>query len=125
MPLYETAQPPLAVWLGGDVTIVKAEQLGTGGVSERCAIGIQGTHLPRPVTVTFTYASVPSSVQYDIYAAWDDIYPGSYTKVGTTNNVNGDLVTLQRLAAGGVNFRFILVKEVISPGVNATVQVRQ
>lgn len=125
MPLYETAQPPSACWPGGDVTIVKAEQLGAGQASERCAIPQDDSKQPRPVTVTFTYAGVPAAVQYDIYAAFDDIWPGSYTKVGTTNSVNGDQVTLQRLAAGGVNFRFLLVKEVTSPGVNATVQVRQ
>jgi hypothetical protein len=125
MPAYETVQPPLAVWPGGDVTIVKTEQLGTGKVSERCTISQDSSKQLRPVTVTFTYASVPASVQYDIYVAWDDIFPGSYTKVGSTNNVNGDQVTLQRLAAGAVNFRFLLVVEVISPAVNATVVVRQ
>lgn len=125
MPLYETVQPPSACWPGGDVTIVKAEQLGLGQVSERCAIALDDSKRLRPVTLTFTYAGTPAAVQYDIYAAWDDIFPGSYTKVGTTNSVNGDQVTIQRVGAGQVNFRFVLVKEVVSPGVNATVQVRQ
>lgn len=125
MPTYNNNFPPLTVYRGVDVTIVNAEQLGAGNVSQRAAIGDGEARGPQPVTLTFTYASTPASVQYDIYAAWDDNFPASYTKVGSTTNTAGDQVTLQRAVAGGVNFRFILVKEVISPGVNATILVRQ
>jgi hypothetical protein len=90
------------------------------------AIADKDGSMPRPVTVTFGYVSVPSSVQYDIYVGWDDTAPlTSYTKVGSTTNVNGDQVTMQRSVAGGANFRFICAREVVSPGVNATVKVRQ
>jgi hypothetical protein len=125
MPLYSSSFPPYAVTRGIDVTIVNNEQLGAGNNSQRAAIAEPTGRSPEAVTVTFAYASVPASVQYDIYAAWDDTLGfAGYTKVGTTNNVNGDQVTLQRGVAGGNNFRLILVKEVISPGVNALVQVR-
>ena len=108
-----------------DVTIVNNEQLGAGNNSQRAAMAA-GRRSPEPVTVTFAYASAPASVQYDIYVAWDDSLGfAGYTKVGSTTNVNGDQVTIQRSAAGGPNFRLLLVKEVISPGVNALVQVRQ
>ena len=110
-----------------DVTIVNAEQLGAGNFSQRAAITPVADTTPGPVTLTFSYATVPASVEYDIYVAWDDslgIAGYTYTNVKTTN-VNGDQVTIQRNVAGGLNFRLILVKEVTSPGVNATVQVRQ
>jgi hypothetical protein len=58
--------------------------------------------------------------------AWDDTAPlTSYSKVGSSTGVTGDQVTLQRTAAGGANFRFLCLREVISPGVNATVKVQQ
>ena len=126
MPPYSNAVPPSSVYEGDQSIIVNAEQLGTNAFSQRAAIADKDGSLPRPVTVTFTYASAPSSVQYDIYVAWDDTAPlTSYTKVGSTTNVNGDQVTLQRTAAGGANFRFVCVREVVSPGVNATVKVQQ
>jgi hypothetical protein len=126
MPLYNNSFPPYAVSRGIDVTIVNNEQLGAGKNSQRAAIAEPSTRSPEAVTVTFDYASLPAAVQYDIYTAWDDTLGfAGYTKVGTTNNVNGDRVTIQRGAAGGVNFRLIAVQEVISPGVNALVQVRQ
>ncbi len=126
MPPYSNAVPPSSVYEGDQSIIVSAEQLGTNAFSQRAAIADKDGSLPRPVTVTFTYASAPSSVQYDIYVAWDDTAPlTSYTKVGSTTNVNGDQVTLQRTAAGGANFRFVCVREVVSPGVNATVKVQQ
>jgi hypothetical protein len=126
MPPYNNTVPPSSVCEGDSSAIVNAEQLGTNVFSLQVAIADKDGSLPRPVTVTFDYASAPSSVQYDIYVGWDDTAPlTSYTKVGTTTNVNGDQVTLQRNAAGGANFRFLCVREVISPGVNATVKVRQ
>ena len=126
MPPYNNTVPPSSVYEGDWSTIVNAEQLGTNVFSLQVAIADKDGSQPRPVTVTFTYASVPSSVEYDIYVAWDDTAPlTSYTKVGSTSNVNGDQVTLQRTAAGGANFRFLCVREVVSPGVNATVKVRQ
>jgi len=126
MPLYNNTFPPSAVGRGMDVTIVNAEQLGAGNNSQRAAITPVADTSPGPVTVTFAYATTPASVQYDIYVAWDDTLGFSgYTKIGSTTNVSGDQVTIQRGAAGGNNFRLLLVKEVISPGVNATVIVRQ
>jgi hypothetical protein len=126
MPPYNNAVPPSSVHEGDSSVIVSGEQLGTNVFSLEVAIADKDGSLPRPVTVTFSYASTPTSVQYDIYVAWDDTAPlTSYTKVGSTTNVNGDQVTLQRNAAGGANFRFLCVREVISPGVNATVKVRQ
>lgn len=122
MPLYNNSTPPFAVAQGEKQNIVNAESLGAGNRSQRVAIADKGTGFLRPVTVTFDYVGVPAAVQYDIYAAWTDA-PGSYGKVGTTNNVNGDQVTIQRGAAGGPNFKFILVQEVIAPNVNATVGV--
>lgn len=126
MPLYNNANPPSSVGYGEQLAIVNAEQLGAGQFSQRAAIQDRPVGSVRPVLVTFTYASTPASVQYDIYGAWDDTSPAtSYTKIGTTNNVAGDQVTFNRAAAGGNDFRFILVREVISPGVNATVKVQQ
>lgn len=126
MPVYNGTFPPSAIYQGDQSVIVNAEQLGTGNFSQRAAIADKDGSLPRPVTVTFTYASAPVAVQYDIYAAWDDgTPPATWTKVGSTTNVNGDQVTLQRAVAGGNNFRFICVKEVTSPGVNATVKAQQ
>jgi hypothetical protein len=126
MPPYSNAVPPSSVHEGDQSVIVNAEQLSTNVFSQRVAIADKDGSQPRPVTATFTYASAPSSVQYDIYVGWDDTAPLiSYTKVGSTTNVNGDEVTLQRTAAGGANFRFLCVREVVSPGVNATVKVQQ
>jgi uncharacterized protein YcfL len=126
MPPYSNAVPPSSVYEGDQSIIVNAEQLGANVFSQRVAIADKDGSQPRPVTVTFTYASAPSSVQYDIYVGWDDTAPlTSYTKVGSTTNVNGDQVTLQRTAAGGANFRFLCVREVASPGVNATAKVQQ
>jgi hypothetical protein len=126
MPVYSNAYPPYSVAFGEQQTIVNAEQLGAGNFSSRVAIADKGMGVARPVLLTFTYATVPASVQYDIYAAWDDTGPTiSYTKIGTTNNPAGDQVTINRAAAGGNDFRFICVKEVISPGVNATIKVQQ
>jgi hypothetical protein len=124
MPAYSNANPPFSVERGSQQAIVNAEVLGAGNFSSRVAIADKDTDSLVPVTVTFTYASTPAAVQYDIYVAWDDAL-ATYTKVGTTNNVNGDQVTIQRVGAGGINFRFLCVKEVVSPGVNATVQVRK
>jgi hypothetical protein len=128
MPLYPTLPllSPPSVGRGMDVVIVNNEQLGVGNNSQRAAITPIPGAPPCPVTVTFAYATVPASVQYDIYVAWDDSLGfAGYTKIGTTNNVNGDQVTIQRAVAGGLNFRLLLVKEVIPPGVAATVIVRQ
>ncbi len=126
MPPYSNTYPPSSVSEGDQSIIVNAEQLGTNVFSQRVAIADKDGSTPRPVTLTFTYASAPSSVEYDIYVAWDDTAPASsYTKIASTTNVSGDQVTLQRTAAGGASFRFVCVKEVTSPGVNATVKVQQ
>lgn len=134
MPAYSNTFPPYSVAPGeqtssGSNLVDPADgtaTLGAGNFSQRVAIQDVFGAQPRPVTITFTYASAPASVQYDIYAAWDDTAPlVSYTKVGTTNNVNGDQVTIQRTDAGGPNFRFLCVKEVTSPGVKTTVKVQQ
>lgn len=130
MSVYNNTNPPYSVAPGeqtaGVSNPVNAEQLGTNNFSQRVALADVYGFQPRPITLTFTYASAPASVQYDIYAAWDDTAPlTSYTKIGSTTNVSGDQVTIQRAAAGGPNFRFICVREVISPGVNATVKVQQ
>jgi|SRR6266550_4788063 len=127
VPVYSNAFPPNSVGPGEQATIVNAEQLGLGSpFSSRVAIADVHGMQARPVLVTFTYASAPASVQYDIFAAWDDTAPlTSYTKIGSTTNVNGDQVTLNRAAAGGNHFRFLCVREVVSPGVNATVKVQQ
>lgn len=129
-PAYSNTYPPYSIAPGeetaGVSNLVNAEQLGAGVYSQRVAIVDAYGLPPRPVVLTFTYASVPGSVEYDIYVAMDDTSPAaSYTKVGSTTNVNGDQVTLQRNAAGGNQFRFICVLEVTSPGVNATVKAQQ
>lgn len=124
MPVYENTQPPYSVCFGFGSNVVNKEQLGTNNFSERVAIADRADSQMKPVLVTFTYATVPSSVQYDIYVARADDGPFlSYTKIGSTTNVNGDQVTLNRAAAGGNSFRFICVREVVSPGVNATVGI--
>lgn len=126
MPKYNNTYPPSSVGFGDNVTIVSAEQLGAGIYSQRAAIADRSGSQFKPICVSFSYATVPSSVQYDIYIAMFDTGPTiSYTKVGSTTNVNGDQVTLNRAAAGGNDFRFLCVLEVISPGVNATVVVSQ
>ena len=128
MSIYNGTFPPQAIYEGDQSIppIVNAEQLGAGNFSQRVNIADKDGSLPRPVTVTFSYASAPASVQYDIYVAWDDgTPPATWTKVGSTTNVNGDQVTIQRSGTGGNNFRFLCVKEVVSPGVNATVKVQQ
>ena len=126
MPAYDNTYPPTSVAFGEQATIVNAEQLGLGKFSQRVAIADKGMGVQRAILLTFTYATVPASVEYDIFVAWDDTSPTtSYTNIGKTTNVNGDQVTINRAAAGGNDFRFVLVKEVISPGVNATVKVQQ
>lgn len=127
MPVYSNTYPPYSVAQGEQATIVNAEQLGAGSpFSSRVAIADREGGARAPVMVSFLYATTPASVQYDIYVAWDDTAPlTSYTKVGSTTNVNGDQVTLNRAAASGNAFRFLCVREVVSPGVNATVKVQQ
>lgn len=128
MPVYSNSFPPYSISPGDlPATLVSAEQLTTNKFSSRVAIQDPPGFPLRPVVVTFTYASAPSSVQYDIYVAMDDSagVPGNYTKVGSTTNTAGDQVTFDRGAAGANQFKFICVKEVISPGVNATVNIYQ
>lgn len=128
MSVYNGTFPPSAIYEGDQTNppIVNAEQLGVGNFSQRVNIADKDGSLPRPVLVTFTYATPPALVQYDIYVAWDDGNPPTtWTKVGSTTNVNGDQVTIQRAVASGPQFRFLCVKEVISPGVNATVKAQQ
>jgi hypothetical protein len=121
----QTQPTPYAVAAGDQVAIVNAEQLGAGNFSQRVAIADKAVGIDRPILLTFTYAAVPAAVEYDIFVAWDDNLPGSYTNIGKTTNVAGDQVTINRAAAGGNAFRFVCVKEVVSPGVNATVKVQQ
>ena len=130
MPLFNVSVPPYFIAEGETTSslerLVANEQLGAGNFSSAVAIADKSSGALRPVVITFNYAGVPGAVQYDIYVAWDYLTPpGTWTKVGTTNNVNGDQVTLQRAAAGGNHFRFVCVREVISPGVNAIVKVNQ
>ena len=126
MPLYNNTYPPYSIGQGEGSPLVKAEQLGAGNFSSRVAISSRGGSQARPIVVYFIYATQPASVQYDIYVAVvDDTGIAGYTKVGSTTNVSGDQVTLNMAAAGGNSFRFLCVKEVISPGVNATVTAHQ
>ena len=126
MPLRNTLLIPPSIAPGDAVVLVNAEQLGAGNFSQQANIQDVYGLPPRPVVLTFKYASAPGSVQYDIYVSMgDDSSTATYTKVGSTTNVNGDQVTLQRTAASGNMFNFVMVKEVISPGVNATVTARQ
>lgn len=124
MPAYNNAYPPNSISYGEQQTLVNNETLGAGVNSQRVAIQDKDTGVARPITVTFTYPVAPAAVQYDIYVAWDDVLT-SYTKVGSTTNTAGDQVTIQRAATGGINFRFLLVKEVITPSQLATVVARQ
>ena len=142
MPLYPTlfaTQPPSSVTRSGDtVTIVNAEQLGVGNYSQRAAVGDSIGDATRPITLTFTYndavtgtLAAPGAVEYDIFVAWvDSLPPTLWTNIGKTTNVAGDQVTIQRGAAGGQQFKFVLVQEVTTPTndaasnkVNATVVV--
>lgn len=129
MPLRGSAQQRFSLAPQGDAPLLTSEQLNsnasssaTNNFSEPVAIADSPARDPTPIVITFSYASVPSSVQYDIFVAMIDGPPlTNYTKIGSTTNVNGDQVTIQRSAAGGNHFRFVCVREVIAPGVNATV----
>ena len=78
MPVYEDKQPPYAVFRGDVQKIVNAEQLGSGNFSERIAVAQQDGNPPGPLAVSFSYASAPSAVEYDIYIAADDtVAPGA------------------------------------------------
>jgi len=120
MPLYGSLTLATELFPGDLGTIVNAEQLGTGGKSERVAFGRPSGFL-QPVSVTFSYATVPAAVSYDIQVANEDV-DALYIKIGNTTNVNGDRVDINTLT-GGLNFNFLRVKEITSPGVNATVKV--
>ena len=131
MPLYENTQPPYSVAPGEfPATIVSPSDgtttLGAGNYSERVAIADPYGMEPRPVTVATSFATVPSSTEYDIYGALDDSAPpAAWILLGKMTNTAGDQVTLQRVGPGGESFRFICVKEITSPGVKTTVTVRQ
>ena len=131
MPAFDINAGVKSICQGTGLKLLSAEQLGAGVYSIAAAIQDKDGSSPRPITVTFSYASTPGSVEYDIYGAWDytnpalTVPPSTWTKLGSTTNVNGDQVTLIRDAAGGLNFRFICVYEKTSPGVNATVEARQ
>jgi hypothetical protein len=134
-PAAPAVLPPPPLVCPGDqgFPILSVETLGAGIFSQRVAI-LDRAHSLRPVLVSFFYSDsggvnvvVPGAVQYDIYGAMEDLLPGHYTKIGSTTNTAGDQVTIQRSAAGGPQFRFILVKEVITPtnAALATVKVFQ
>ena len=130
MPIYSNATPPYSVGEGWGQEIISISDgsgtLGLGNFSQRVAIQSVGGSQQRPVAVTFVYTTPPASVQYDIYVAVKDSSGTAlYTKVGSTTNVNGDQVTLNMAAAAGNFFRFLCVKEVISPGVTTVVAVYQ
>jgi hypothetical protein len=136
MPLYKLPAEIHSVASNNEVeTVVNNERLsqlaGFGtppqyNFSQRVAISDKSGGGRKPVILNFSYATVPASVQYDIYVSMEDDPPLiGYTKVGSTTNVNGDQVTLQREAAGGNMFRFVCVREVGDPGVLATVDVSQ
>lgn len=124
MPIYNNTFPPYSVAPGEEGVLLNNETIGAGNFSQRVAIADPYGLPPRPVVMAFSYAAAPATVQYDIYVAQDDGTPIlNYTKVGSTTNVNGDQVTLQRGAAGGAQFLFICVREVITPNQLATVEV--
>jgi hypothetical protein len=125
MPLYNNTYPPNSIAPGEEATLVNNEQLGAGNFSQRVAIADAYGMMPRPIVLAFSYASAPAAVEYDIFVALDDNGVLSYSNVGKTTNPLGDQVTIERAAAGGPQFSFICVKEVISPGVNATATVQQ
>jgi hypothetical protein len=124
MPLYNTQVPPSCVNPGDDTVIVNNEQLGANNFSQQVNCPGAGGDAPygftSNVALVFTYASAPAAVEYDIYVAMHDV-AAEYVKVGQTTNVNGDLVTIAAITSQ--KFRFVRVKEVTSPGVNATVKV--
>src|ERR1700693_3220701 len=124
MPAYSNTFPPYSISHGDQQQIVSNEQLGATNFSQRVAIADKDVDNPAPVTLTFAYASAPAAVEYDIYVAWDDVLT-SYRNIGKSTNVNGEDVTIQRVGPAQINFRFICVKEVVSPGVNATVTARK
>src|SRR5256885_16193263 len=113
MPTYAATSgpPPFSVSPGDIQAIVSAEQLGAGATSARVAMA-PPYGLPTPVSVTFSYASVPAAVSYDIQVANEDV-DANYIKVGNTTNVNGDRVDINTVT-GGLKFKFLRVKEVTS-----------
>lgn len=120
MPAYGSNPGIYSVGPGDRQLLLNAEQLGTNKTS--VAVAIQqaaAAAKSRSISVEFNYASVPGSVSYDIQAANKDV-DSDYRKIGNTTNVNGDRVDI---AMGSFNFNFIRVKELTSPGVNATVEV--
>jgi len=124
MPVYNNAFPPYSVAPGEEGVLLNNETIGAGNFSQRVAIADPYGLPPRPVVVSFSYATPPAAVQYDIYVAQDDGSPLlNYTKIGSSTNPLGDQVTLQRGAAGGNQFIFICVREVITPGTLATVEI--
>lgn len=132
MPAFNLNQSLYAVSEGDSVNIVNNEQLGTGVYSQPVAIADKSPGVQRAITLVFSYGgaplSQPSSVEYDLYVGFSNTLPPTqWTKVGSTTNVAGDQVTLNRNAAGGNGFRFICVLEKVSPGANnlATVSVNQ
>jgi hypothetical protein len=120
MPAYNAQSPPKAVYPGDEETIVNAEQLGANNASQQVAIPIRDV-VQGPVSVTFSYASPPAAVSYDVQVANDDA-AANYLKIGNTTNVNGDRIDINTLA-GGFRFRFLRVVERTSPGVNATIKL--
>lgn len=120
MPAYNTVSPPYSASDGDIAILVNNEQLGAGKTSQQVAIS-QPYGLPHPVSLTFSYAGVPAAVSYDIQVANEDV-DSAYIKVGNTTNVNGDRVDINTMS-GGLKFKFVRVKEVTPPGVNATVKL--
>jgi hypothetical protein len=99
--------------------------IGTGNFSQPVCVTDYERGFTRPVVLNFFYASVPESVEYDIYVAQfntdPNASPSQWTKIGSTTNTAGDQVTLVRSGAGSQQFEFVCVKEVTSPSVATTV----
>lgn len=126
MPIYNAQIPINSVAQGEQATILNAElpDAALKSKSQQVAICDAYGMPPRPIVVTFTYATVPASTSFKVQCAWDDI-DTSYADVAnaTTTNVNGDQITIQR-GANAPNFRFLRVVCLTAPAVATTVKVQ-
>jgi hypothetical protein len=120
MPLYGSVQTSVAIAENEPFNLVNNEQLGVGNKSVQVCFQ-RHYGLPENVAVDLSYATPPSSVQYDIQVAINDV-EALYRTVYSSTKTAGELVSVNMLQ-GGLKYRFLRVKETISPGVNATVTV--
>lgn len=131
MPLSSIAQPPTYIAPGeGSALLLNAEYLGAGKYSQIVAIADKDNGVRAPIYLNFKYASVPSSVEYDIYVSMyftdPNASPSTWSKLtATATNTAGDQITIDRAVASGVSFKFLCVLEKTSPAVNATVEIWQ